>query len=304
MLHDGFSYRSLHARAVDADDPLMSPDAGALFSALKTEDFERVLERVQIARDVSMAIGGNDLRRLESCYSDVRDALVRAVAAVHVERRGVPDAALRNFADFMSKGFGMVFTTNYDLLTYWALMKQSDVFTDFFWPKDHRFVFDLAESATPTGRVPIFYLHGALMLFETHDGLVQKLVNTDGSPFLLGAVLESITAQVLPVFVSEGTAEEKRQQIARHAYLEFCLQRLKKSGAPMTVFGHGLGTADAHVVGAVAGSGRREVQISLWPTSLDHLDAERTRIEGLLSRTDRTVEFFDQRTLDPWTGAF
>lgn len=298
---DRFDYKTLCDVARSKTNPTLSHDAIKVFDALGLSDFEGVLGHLQSAESVVKALD-LDATPIRDCYTVTRDALAAAVAYVHPSHGSVPEATLKRGAEFFSS-FTSVFTTNYDLLLYWAIMQAQDCFGDFFWPKHSEYVFDLMDTSLIGDRTGVFYLHGALMLSEKEDGRISKLVDNDCAPVLLPRILERMGTGDLPVFISEGDAPSKDLAISGYAYLDFCRARLARSAQPLIVYGHGLGEVDAHIVRAIASSARKHIAISLWPENELWLNAERARIERLLGSDQRSLSFFDGSTLNPWAGA-
>jgi hypothetical protein len=112
-----------------------------LFSKLKTSNFEEVLRAIYHSYQVSI----DNLVATKTLYIDVQKALIGAVNSVHPKHSQIPNEKIAEcFCEYRS-----VFTTNYDLLPYWAILSgYSHVLVDFFWGKqffDSRNV-DLYES--------------------------------------------------------------------------------------------------------------------------------------------------------------
>ncbi len=301
-----FFYTSLYDIAATKSEPTLSPDARAIFQGLRLSDFEAVLSKIKTAIEVAEALGAPELR-LQLAYDSIRDALVGAVAAIHPQPGDVQDGWLVSASSFL-RSFKSVYTTNYDLLLYWAAMKDTNHFVDMFWSKKFNFAFDVA-NATISGatRTGIFYLHGALMPYENESRHVAKRVTTDVNPVLLPWILDRIGSGDVPVFISEGDSDDKLTAINSFAYLDFVLSSFRNSTANTVVYRHRLGLADNHIVKALKESGRKLFAVGLWPESADQLEADRSRITAGLSQTSskltRTIRFFDGRTLDMWSGA-
>ena len=117
-----FSYGSLYENA----DLESVPRISALFEALQTQDFEIVIRHLQDAARVVEVYRPNLVKLAASLRQDaafIKDALVHAIARRHPDRPydidGPKYAACRSFLS----NFDNVYTLNYDVLLYWALMQ-------------------------------------------------------------------------------------------------------------------------------------------------------------------------------------
>src|SRR5690606_2616734 len=96
----------------------------------------------------------------------------------------------------------------------------------------------------------VLYLHGGLHLYHLPYGATFKrsatiqanLLDLFGTPYKNGAV---------PLFISEGTSEDKLRSIYGSDYLSFAFAQFARYRGPTVVFGHGLGDSDAHLVNAM-----------------------------------------------------
>ena len=109
-----FAYSELRTHAH------LNTAAAQLFSDLETVNFEEVLESLWHAERVSAALS-QDRGTVNDLYSHVRLELVEAIQRVHVQWSRLPSEHLRRIATVLDQ-HRWVFTLNYDLLTYWALM--------------------------------------------------------------------------------------------------------------------------------------------------------------------------------------
>lgn len=152
-------------------------------------------------------------------YEQIRDALAAAVHYVHSPWDRLPEEVLLSIGDTLTK-YKRVYTTNYDIVIYWAAMLTNDrpidhEFKDFFWTNgaEETTEFDIANAGIWGQNVTgILYLHGALHLVRTLDGATHKICNHEdakvldrfGAPILDGAV---------PLVVSEGDSANKLASI-------------------------------------------------------------------------------------------
>jgi Domain of unknown function (DUF4917) len=173
---DIFSYGSLFENA----DFSSAPQIKALFDALRTQDFEIAIRHLKDAGTVLSIYEPQSRELLQKLGTDaatIKDALVSAIAKRHPDRpydiKNEQYAACRSFL----QRFNHIFTLNYDVLLYWALMQdevdQIDLRPDdgFRHPEgnpDLPYVsWQEAHSST------IHYLHGALHLFDNGTEIIK-----------------------------------------------------------------------------------------------------------------------------------
>ena len=278
-----FGYPSLFAEACQMPNQALPLAAQRIFDSLKTKNFETVLTALATTQTVNLALR-IPRSSVIGTYDSVRNSLVHAVRSVHVPWGVALEPSLRVLRDEF-RHYQTVFTTNYDLLAYWAIMlggPRGD-FSDYF----------LYGSFTPdqtSGTTKLLFLHGGLHLQRDKTGEVRKraggtdgrLLDTFGLAFSNGAVA---------LFVSEGTSIDKRRAIRRSEYLRFALERLRTSIEPLVIFGQSLDpTFDRHIIDAVNESASPLVAISMRPGSRATLQA---RQRELLNRLTKPLAFFD-----------
>lgn len=292
----GFAYSSLFGQACRARR-LTSQDL-ELFRRLETSNFEVVLAALNAARLALGALGA-DARLVESHYCRLQRVLGATVRAAHVRRGGVPDEALASMKTTM-QGHEVVFTTNYDLLAYWAMGYEEAYghLADLFWtPGSHGpCQFDLANAHLREGWTPLYYLHGALHLVVHSDGTIRKLTRTPPETLLdqFGAPMAG-DPRARPLLVTEGTAREKLRAIKGNAYLSHAYVQLCACDLPLVVFGSSLGPQDRHLTAAINAHPERPVAVSVTAGQgqRERLATE-ARIRGSLAT--KRLFFFDAAT--------
>lgn len=65
-----------------------------------------------------------------------------------------------------------------------------------------------------------------------------------------------------PLFVSEGSAEEKRLAISRSEYLRFAIGHLRQHRSSLVIYGTSLSPVDEHIAAAIR-KGTREAAVAL-----------------------------------------
>ena len=196
--------------------------------------------------------------------------LIQAVAGRHPARpNDIADqryVACRTFlSHFVGEtADGKIYTMNYDLLLYWALMhegedpaqlialKHDDGFRKDQEDYDAPYVEWQGEGAAHGQN--IHYLHGALHLFDAGYQL-QKYTWVNTGKALVDQANEALKKNLFPVFVAEGGSKSKLTKIQHSAYLHHNFKsfagacRTKPTGGTaLFVFGHSFAENDAHVL--------------------------------------------------------
>lgn len=275
-----FRYNSLYATAA------LTAGDRELFTALDTSNFETVLDALRVSSLVCKQQRHDDLAvRLR--YKAIRRALVEVVTAVHIPHARLSATTLDTVRAEM-RSYASVYTTNYDLITYWALMSEGGAgFRDYFW--GHGNSFDAGNVSVPGGITRVLYLHGAVHLYRDTDGTARK--RTAGMGSLLSRV--AAATRSVPLFVSEGRSADKLRAIRRSDYLSFAHREFAEDTDPVVVFGHSLSDQDSHLRDALNHRGRR-VAISVMPGRRAVVREHKARLHKLLPHA--RLRFFDATT--------
>ncbi|MSQ33855.1 MAG: DUF4917 family protein [Dehalococcoidia bacterium] len=113
-----FSYRSLFETA--NDNQLITEPVKKIFSHLNTADFELVLLMVWHTYHINEALGVTE-SETQRVYGDIRTALINSIREVHADLDDVREH-LTHIYGFMQR-FSKIFSLNYDLIVYWAMLK-------------------------------------------------------------------------------------------------------------------------------------------------------------------------------------
>ena len=293
---DRFNYPSLFTMACSDHiaHPLNSVDQ-KLFSSMRTPNFEAVLATLSAAMTVGIAMEF-PISEVAASYRRVQRALFEAVRYVHVIWERIGEMRLAYIQAELSN-YRQVFTTNYDLILYWAMMAQDLKyrpqefrFLDFFW-KGREYFDEIDTSIVQPDRcTTVYFLHGALHLRTNNEGRTRK-IRSDSVSNLLEKSLRYQSWWERPLFITEGTADQKRSSIRRSSYLSFAYERLVQHEGPLVVFGHSLGEADAHIVEAMRSWGSRPIAISVRRTSDDEIVGQKAWYRRSLPAAE--LVFFD-----------
>ena len=246
---DIFAYDALFDRA---DFGKLSGNAKALFEALETTDFEVVINALKSAAKIAKVYLSSNPEVAEAMEKDaeaLREVLVSAIAGSHPELLSeISNESYAACKTFLSN-FERIFTLNYDLLLYWAVMQRelepdiepNDGFRTPEYGESEYVVWEIEESHGQK----IYYLHGALHLFDAGSEL-QKYTWINTGVRLTEQINNALIEEKYPMFVAEGTSAEKLVRIKHHAYLTKAFESFSRIGGTLFIYGHSLAKNDEH----------------------------------------------------------
>jgi hypothetical protein len=308
--NDIFSYDALFDRA---DFKTLSPAAKEAFRVLGTTDFEVVMK---VLRDASKVIrlyekaDSGLSAQLKKDADGLKDVLVAAIGANHPDMpNAIDDKAYSACRQFIST-FSNVYSLNYDLLLYWALMHDElrpyiECDDGFRSPEDRAADYVTWEPENTVGQ-NIFYLHGALHIFDA-DTEIQKYTWNRTGIRLIEQIRAALEQDRFPLFVAEGTARQKLTRIMHRDYLSRSYRSFLAIGGTLFVYGVSLGPSDNHILRAIELPSSRiaNVFVAIYgdPTTTSN-QALIARAKALGAKRRRgnplTVDFFDASTAQVW----
>jgi hypothetical protein len=247
---DIFVYGRLFERA---DFSKLSESARRSFDALETQDFERVIKALRDASSLAAVYEEANPKlaaQLKADADGLKEVLVNTVADSHPEHPNELTekeyAACRRFLDH----FDTIYTMNYDLLLYWAQMhtKQGqDPSSDDGFRKsedDYESAYVVWESHQSHGQ-NCWFLHGALHVFDSGTQ-IQKYTWINTGIRLIEQIRDALSRDLYPLFVAEGTSEEKLTRIKHSDYLAKAYRSFSEIKGCLFIYGHSLADNDAH----------------------------------------------------------
>jgi Domain of unknown function (DUF4917) len=318
-----FTYGSLFERA----KPDMSAELLAVFERLNTTDFEDVIRALRRAAEI-VPIYGNlpkTAARMNVDAEALKAALVKAVAGQHPARPNlIADrryAACRRFlAKFIGAvAGGKVYTLNYDLLLYWALMHEPE-FPDGLGldhddgfrkdPEDWEADYVIWHGESHANSQNVHYLHGAMHLYDAGAQL-QKYTWINTGKALVDQANEALAADLFPLFVAEATSGHKLAKIQHSAYLHhsyksFCTVCMQGAKTALFIYGHSLADNDRHILDRISRSKLAHLFISLYgdPDSpANHsirAAAGRIAARRVVGAPALKLDFYDAETAEVW----
>lgn len=297
-----FGYGSLLKHAKQTG--LLADDVNRLFHFFGTSDFELILRLVWQASNVNKSLEIPD-QRTHQAYLNVRECLIQAVRNVHPEYDLV-SGLLPSMYQFL-KGFDTVISLNYDLLVYWTMtyglnVEDGHQFKDCFrngafddaW---QRFRNRYREQTNTL----VFYPHGNLALCR--NVVEQELKIHNAGAGLLEAILQAwCSEQFVPLFVSEGTRQQKVSSIQNSYYLSTVYREVLTSQRfALTLFGWAIGEHDRHLLQRMRGTGIQRVAVSVFRGDQVYCNYAYHVIQDALGPVH--IDFFDSESPSCWIHA-
>ena len=281
-----FAYDSLFELAQTTRNKPLSPTELALFKSLETDNFEPVLSGLKVAMRVNAAltIGSSSPRNR---YFAIKEALIHGIRSAHIPWRLMQPSTVAQISTALSE-YATVYSTNYDLLAYWAVLHGVQPFDDLFGDDA---VFNLHRTDSSATRV--LYLHGGMHLVKNFDGSARKLMSSEST--LLGSFAINALDDV-PLFVCEGRSEDKMKIIRGSDYLSYCHAQLAQHQGALCVFGHALGKQDRHILNAVLQARPKALAISILPRSEAFIQHQKRHYTALFEGQNIALKFFNATT--------
>ena len=310
--HKIFSYNALYNFIDGLEDHFLS----RLFGIIKTKNFELVMQQLDNFCELIEVFGSDEtlLDKVKEASANLKSSLINAVGSLHPEHVfKIPDDESENCASFVSSYLdnnGSIFSTNYDLLLYWVLMRNNlkrhvDGFGREREDDEEDFSTDPEYTELRWGpnksRQNTFYLHGALPLFDTGIHIVKE--EYDSSGYLLENIERRMEKSEYPIFVAAGNGDEKLNHILHNRYLTYCYEALCNIEGSLVTFGFNFGEYDHHIIDAVniaAKQGKR-VGNKLFSIYIGiYSEEDRNHIEKIRNKFKCKVNLFNAKTADVW----
>lgn len=313
---DIFSYNALYRFIDELDDAFLKK----LFEVIKTKNFEIVMQQLDIFCDLIEAFDpGSALKeKVQGASDNLKESIIDAVKALHPEHvfkiaEEQSEACANFLKTFLDEG-NHIFTTNYDVLLYWVLMRNQSKISnaiDGFGrervnPDEYVSEEELEYSELRWGKHKdqqnVHYLHGALPIFDTGTEIVKEEYKT-GQQYLMTKIEERLKRKEYPIFVTAGNGEEKLIHILHNRYLTHCYETLCAIEGSLVTFGFNFGEYDEHIIDAinVAAKQGKKYPPKLWSIYIGvYSDSGKKHIERIASKFKCKVHIFDSKTVPVW----
>ena len=250
---DIFRYGKLFEQADFAN---LSPNAKEAFERLGTMDFEHVIRVLRDGAALADLYGaGKEVTANMSSDADaLKEVLVKTIAASHPEKPSdITDAEYDACKSFLNN-FDDVYSFNYDLLVYWAKMHTEGHLTatsdDGFRTSQNDIdsgiesdyvVWESSQSHDQN----LYYLHGALHIFDSGTEIRKYTWKRTGIR-LIDQIRAALVNDFFPLFVAEGSSDEKLERIRHSDYLAKAYRSFESIQGTVFIYGHSLAENDEH----------------------------------------------------------
>lgn len=310
---DIFSYNALYDFMASREDELLK----TLFGVIETRNFELVMQQLDTTLALLDAFGSDTSLRakIQGASQKLRETLLNSVRELHPEHVfKMPEEKSKACAAFLSQFIdsgGQIFTTNYDLLLYWVLMREGVSNPVDGFGKEMENPLEVNEGAEPEWSNLIWgpnqeeqnvhHLHGALHLFDTGADVVKEQYTWDR--YLLENIQERLDNEEYPIFVTAGDGDQKLEHIRHNRYLSYCYDRLSQLDGYLVTFGFNFGDSDEHIIEAInrAGNAGSKAPPKLWGVYIGaYSEEDVARIKALEKKFVPKVRIFDAKTANVW----
>lgn len=305
-----FSFTSLLKSAIDKGIIEKNSNIYQIFENNNTSDFEEVVKILENTSKV-VKIYTQDKKLCEKLLEDskkLKQFLVNVVTNNHPEKiTEISDDKFDSTINFI-KEYEKIYSLNYDLLLYWTteklrekinnkIIQDKEKFIDGFRNSDngHDVVFDNISHYNTC-----FYLHGALHIFDSGDEIIKKTYSRTGRP-LKEQITEELNDNRYPVFVSEGTSEQKKTKIIHNAYLNHCYKSLSTIQGNLIVFGTMLKSNDEHIQNAILNSKIKNIYFGV-----SNLEKGKKELSDFIEKNNnlkkdkKQILFYDYKSVKIW----
>jgi len=190
-----FSYNALSDFVAKTKDKLLKK----LFSIIDTTNFETVMRQLDLFHTLAAEFSEDKklANRILKARNSFKKNLVDAISELHPEHVfKIPEESSHKCADFLKDYLGSdghVFSTNYDLLLYWVLMRNQDRIANIvdgfgkeYIPKDsdeydpdYKPEFGDLEWGPNKTDQHVHYVHGALHIFDGGVSITKEIYEED-----------------------------------------------------------------------------------------------------------------------------
>jgi hypothetical protein len=308
-----FSYNALSSFVENTGNDILKK----LFEVINTKNFELIMQQLDNFAEIAKVFN-IDQRFIDNIYEaseTLKNKLIEAVKELHPEHVFiVPEEksiSCHNFLDHFLQQGGKIYSTNYDLLMYWVLMRNGSSLAIDGFGRELENPDEVKRGEEPEwselrwginkSKQTIFYLHGTLPIFDTGVEIIKE--EYDSQHFLLQKISERMKTKAYPIFVTAGNAQEKLNHITHNKYLAYCYDDFSTIKGSLITFGFNFGEYDSHIIDAInkaanQGMPSAEKLLSVYIGVYSNENLE--HLEKIKSKFRCKVNYYNARTVNIW----
>lgn len=323
-----FSFKNLLESATEGEEPLIKKNSPIykLFLEFGTSDFEKIVRLLESSSQVLKYYNEDSNSTQTTMTSDAKSLKKHLVKVITNNHPELPTEILEE--EYLScinfiKKFDTIFTLNYDLLLFWTTMRYKELKDNDFFKNDSEARLNISDGFGNIGTETqkdyvvfkndnsnyyqtIHYLHGALHIFDNKHEIIKNTYSRTQKA-LKEQTLENLEKSIYPIFISEGTTNQKLAKIIHNSYLNSSYKTLKtipekyknKSTTQQTtliIFGTMLKNNDEHIIDAIVKSQIQTIYIGLKSLSkISDFAYLESRLDG-----KRELKYYDYTTINIW----
>lgn len=305
-----FSYNALSKYVESVNDE----ELHKLFEVVKNKNFELLMQQLNNTKSIVTALGGDIklVRKIDAASLKLKQSLIDAVSSSHPEHVfKIPSSKSMKCSGFLNEFLsskGKIFSTNYDLLLYWVLMRNEipnaidgfgrDVIDQGHPVPEDQVEFSELRWGNNREKQNIYYVHGALQLFD--DGIEIIKEEYDGK-YILDNIKSRMEKGQYPIFVTAGNGEEKLNHILHNHYLSDCYDKLCQIKGSLITFGFNFGEYDEHIIKAINEASSQGIEDQLRSIYIGVFSkSDEEHIESIKHKFKCKVNLFDSKSVNIW----
>lgn len=233
-----FSFRNLFEYAKNKNIIKNHSSISKHFEELDIYDFEEVIKYLEnallVLKNYNEANEHELIIQIKKDINSLKEFLIETIVEIHPQGpNDIQKYEYKNCINFL-KEYNAIFTLNYDLLLTWVTLEYLKKYeyinsgrlsvNDGFGG-DPILFFKNNNFLSPLNKQTIYYLHGALHLFNQGFDIVK---NSNLDATLIESTTHSIKNSNYPLFVSEGNSKKKMEKIQNNRYLTNSLRYLRR----------------------------------------------------------------------------
>ena len=309
-----FTYNALAKFLSSKADPLINK----LFDAVKTTNFEVVMRQLDATISLleSFNVDQKIIDQMLTASKKLKEGLIKSIQEMHPEHvfkvADEKSLSCANFLTIFLSTEGHLFTTNYDLLLYWILLRNNlpdhidgfgkELINQNFFKEDEEPEYSELIWGPNSENQNVHYLHGALHIFDARIKINKEKYDFDN--YLLDNIKRKLDSDKYPIFVTAGSGDEKLAYIRNNRYLNFCYEKLCNLNGSLLSFGFNFGEYDEHIIEALnkAHHANSKSPPKLWSVYIGiYSEQDFDHIKSIEHKFHAPLRIFDAKTANVWS---